>query len=235
MNGARIYFTIPILGGIDITATIVASWVIVALLGLVFWYLGRDLKVRPETKRQLVAEKLIGVLNNLIDDTMGQGMRRFAPYIGALFCFSICSSLSSLVGAKPPTSDVSVTFAMALITVCMIYYNGFKAHGVGNHLRSTFIEPVPFLLPLNIISEAVTPISMAFRHYGNIASGGVITTLIYTALASASTAILDIGIPFLQVGLPAVLSLYFDVFTSFLQAYIFCMLTMVFTANAIND
>ena len=72
MNGARIYFTIPILGGIDITATIVASWVIVALLGLVFWYLGRDLKVRPETKRQLVAEKLIGVLNNLIDDTMGQ-------------------------------------------------------------------------------------------------------------------------------------------------------------------
>ncbi len=235
MNGARIYFTIPILGGIDITETLIGSWVIVCLLGIAFWFLGRNLKIRPEGKRQLAAEKLVGMLNNLIDDTMGPGMRRFAPYIGALFCFSLFNNLSSLVGAKPATSDLSVTLAMALATTCIVYYNGFKKNGVLGHLKGTFLEPVPFIAPLNLVSELATPVSMAFRHYGNIASGGVITSLIYTALASASTAILDIGIPFLQVGIPAVLSIYFDLFTGFLQAYIFCMLTMVFTSNAVND
>ena len=235
MNGARIYFTIPILGGIDITETIVGSWVIVALLGVAFWYLGHNLQVRPQSKRQLVAEKLIDMLNSLLDDTMGPGLRRFAPYIGALFCFSLFNNLSSLVGAKPATSDLSVTLAMALATTFIVYYNGFKKNGFLGHLKGTFLEPVPFIAPLNIVSELASPVSMAFRHYGNIASGGVITTLIYTALAGASTALLDIGIPFLQVGIPAVLSIYFDLFTGFLQAYIFCMLTMVFTANVVND
>ena len=235
MNGARIYFTIPILGGIQITQVTVVSWGVVALVGFLAWFLGRNLKVRPQGKRQLVAEKLVSMVLDLVDDSMGPGLRRFAPYIGTLFCYSVFSSLSSLMGLKPPTGDLSVTLAMAVATVCMIYFNGFKSHGVLGHLKSTFIEPVPLLLPLNIVSELATPVSMAFRHYGNIASGGIITTLIYTALAGLSTAIIDIGIPFMQVGIPAFLSIYFDLFTGFLQAYIFCMLTMVFVANAIND
>ena len=83
-----------------------------------------------------------------------------------------------------------------------------------------------------VLSEVANPISMSFRHFGNIASGIVISALLYGALGAASTALCDIGIPFLQLGLPAILSLYFDLFTSVLQAFVFCMLTMAFVSNA---
>ena len=92
------------------------------------------------------------------------------------------------------------------------------------------------MLPLNIISEVANPVSMAFRHFGNIASGIVISALVYAALAAGSNALLANtflgGVPILQIGIPAVLSIYFDLFTSFLQAYIICMLTMVFVQGA---
>jgi F-type H+-transporting ATPase subunit a len=101
----------------------------------------------------------------------------------------------------------------------------------------SFGDPVPFLAPLNIISEVATPLSMAFRHYGNVLSGSVIAVLIGTALQSASRALFGwlpgfLGdIPFLQFGLPAVLSIYFDVFSGLLQAYIFAMLTMMYVSG----
>ena len=101
----------------------------------------------------------------------------------------------------------------------------------------SFGDPVPFLAPLNIISEVATPLSMAFRHYGNVLSGSVIAVLIGSALQSASNALFGwlpgfLGdIPFLQFGLPAVLSIYFDVFSGLLQAYIFAMLTMMYVSG----
>ena len=98
------------------------------------------------------------------------------------------------------------------------------------------------LLPFNIISEFATPLSMAFRHFGNIASGSVITGLIYAALAAATHALFGwlpgalgqvLGsIPILQVGIPAIFSIYFDLFSSCLQAFIFCMLTMMYIGSA---
>ena len=101
------------------------------------------------------------------------------------------------------------------------------------------------MTPLNIIGEVATPISMAFRHFGNIASGAVVTLLIYSGLSALSTAVLGLipgaagqllsQIPIFQVGLPAVLSLYFDVFTSVLQAFIFCMLTMMYIRLACEE
>ena len=118
----------------------------------------------------------------------------------------------------------------------MVWVVSIRKNGVLGWLKG-FIEPVPFVLPLNLVSEIANPISMAFRHFGNIASGIVITTLIYGALAALSSTLLGwipvIGqIPFLQAGIPAVLSIYFDVFTSFLQAYIISMLTMVYVGGA---
>ena len=101
----------------------------------------------------------------------------------------------------------------------------------------SFGEPVPFLAPLNIISEVATPVSMAFRHYGNVLSGSVISVLISSALASLSGKLFSFlpgvlsKVPFLRIGLPAVLSIYFDVFSGCLQAFIFAMLTMLYVAG----
>lgn len=229
ITGPKIVWT---LGPVIITDTVITSWVIIALITGVCIWLTRDLKVKPQTKRQLVAEKLVSMVYNLIDSTMGAKWKNFAPYIAALFAFSFTCSMSGLVGVKAPTGDLSIVVAMALVTFVMIQFYGIRAKGVLGHCKK-------FLNPLNLISEVATPVSMTFRHFGNIAAGGVITTLLYAALAYLSTVVLKIiplqfiqQIPILQVGLPAVLSIYFDVFTSFLQAYIFCMLTMVYVSMA---
>lgn len=236
VTGPKIIFTIPILGGIHITETIVNGWIVMAVITLICFILGRNLSVRNPSKRQLVAEKLVSMLSGILSDTMGKHNMFFLPYIGALFSYSILSSLSGLVGLRAPTGDLNTTVAFALIAFFLIQFYNIKNKGVLGWLKG-FTEPVVFLTPLNIISEIASPISMAFRHFGNIASGIVITTLIYGALAAASQMLIGwipfIGsIPILQVGLPAVLSIYFDVFTSFLQAYIISMLTMVYVGAA---
>lgn len=236
VNGPKILFTIDILGGIPITETIVNGWIVIAALTVICFFLGRNLSLRNPSKRQIVAEKLVTMLYNLVGDVMGKHNLRFAPYIGTLFAYSILCSLSGLTGLRAPTGDLNTTLGFALITFFMIQFYNIKNKGVLGWIKG-FGEPVVFLTPLNLISEIANPISMAFRHFGNIASGIVITTLIYGALAAASNALLGwipiIGsIPFLQAGLPALLSIYFDVFTSFLQAYIISMLTMVYVGGA---
>ena len=236
VTGPRIIFNIPILGGIPVTETIVNGWIVMAIITLVCFILGRNLSVRNPSKRQIVAEKLYAMLSSLVSDTMGKHNMFFLPYIGALFSYSILSSLSGLVGLRAPTGDLNTTIGFALIAFFLIQFYNIKNKGVLGWLKG-FTEPVVFLTPLNIISEIANPISMAFRHFGNIASGIVITTLIYGALAALSKTLLGwipiLGsIPFFQAGIPAFLSIYFDVFTSFLQAYIISMLTMVYVGSA---
>ncbi len=236
VRGPKIIFDIPILGGIPITETVVNGWIVIAIISVICFFLGRNLSTRNPSKRQIIAEKAVLMLRGLIRDTMGEHNMFFLPYIGALFSYSMLGSLMGLFGLRAPTGDLNTTIGFALIAFFLIQFYNIKNKGVFGWLKG-FGEPVVFLTPLNIISEVASPISMAFRHFGNIASGIVITTLIYGALAAASSALLGnipiIGsIPFLQAGLPAVLSLYFDVFTSFLQAYIISMLTMVYVGGA---
>ena len=236
VEGPQILFEIPLFGGIPITETILGGWIIVAVVSLIAFILGRNLSVRNPSKRQLAAEKLVAMLYDLVGNTMGKHNLRFAPLIGTLFSYSIFSSLSGLTGMRAPTGDLNTTLAFALMIFFLIQFGNIKNKGIGGWLKG-FTEPIAVITPLNLISEIANPISMAFRHFGNIASGIVITTLIYAALAALSNAVLGwipiLGdIPLLQVGLPALLSIYFDVFTSFLQAYIISMLAMVYVGGA---
>lgn len=241
INGAQIYFTIPIFGGIPITSSLVNAWVVMAVItGLCYW-LTRGLTVNNISKKQAVAELLVNTCQNFVNGNMGEHYAYFGPFIGALFSLSALCSLSSLLGAFPATSNLSTELAWALLVFGMITYTKIKTNGMGGYLKG-FTEPIPVFTPFNIISELATPISMAFRHFGNILSGGVISTLVYAALATASHALFSLlpgflgellgRIPFLQVGIPAVLSVYFDLFSSLMQAFIFCMLTMLYIANA---
>lgn len=238
MNGPKVIFEIPLFGGIKVTESIINMWIIMAVLVLVSIWLTKGLKVRNPSRKQLVVEKIVTMLNNLVKDNMGNGYLSFAPYIGTLFALSIFGSLSSLTTMRPYTADLSVILSWTIVTFLMIQANNIKHNGVGGWLKS-FTQPVAFITPLNIISEIANPISMTFRHFGNIAAGLVITSLVYGGLASLSAAVLAwvpdsflAAIPIFQVGIPAVLSIYFDLFTSFLQAYIICMLTMVFVQSS---
>lgn len=237
MNGPEIYFRIPILGGIPITETMVNAWILMAVITIVCMFLTHNMSVFPKGK-QMIAEKLVAALYQFVETTMGKKYTKFAPYIGTLFTFSIVGSLSSLVGMRPVTADLNTTLGWALVTFVMIQASNIRAHGVGGWLKS-FTQPVLFMTPLNLVSEIANPISMSFRHFGNIAAGMVITSLLYGALAALSTVVLRWipialiqSIPIFQAGIPALLSIYFDLFTSFLQAYILCMLTMIFISGA---
>lgn len=238
VSGPKVLFTIPIFSGIKVTETIVNAWIIMAVITCVCIWLTRNLSVRNPSKKQIVAEKLVMMVYNLVKDVMGEKYIKFVPYIGTLFTMSILSSLSGLLGMRAPTADLSTTLAWALVTFVMVQVNNMMHNGIIGYLKS-FTQPVPFLLPINLVGEIANPISMSFRHFGNIGAGIVITGLIYGALAALSAAVLSFipvefinSIPIFQVGLPAILSVYFDLFTSFLQAYIICMLTMVFVSGA---
>lgn len=236
ITGALIYFTLKMpFGEIPITESQVNSWLVILS---VFWlclYLTHGITAKGGSRRQHFAEWIIEKTDSLVQENMGEFFQGFAPFIAAVMALSAFSSLLSLVGLYPPTSDLNVVAGWAILVFILITHYKFKC-GPIQYLKS-FAEPVPFLAPLNIISEIATPVSMAFRHYGNILSGSVISVLVAAALGGLSNLLLGwlpgvLGeIPFLQIGLPAVLSVYFDVFSGLLQAFIFAMLTMLYIAG----
>ena len=170
---------------------------------------------------------------------MGEYFAGFSPFIAAILMLSALSSLLTLIGLYPPTSDLNVVAGWAILVMILITHYKLKGGFVG-YLKS-FGEPMPALAPLNIISEVATPLSMSFRHYGNVLSGTVISALIAAGLQSLSHAILGwlpgaLGqFPLFQIGLPAVLSVYFDIFSGCMQAFIFAMLTMLYIAGGFPE
>lgn len=236
ITGAIIYFTIPLpFGGLPITeAQAVSAAVILAILFLCL-YMTHGIAVVPNSKRQLAAEWIVEKCNNMVHANMGEYFKGFAPFVAGIMALSAFSSLSSLLGLFPPTSDINIVGGWALLVFGLITYYKLKG-GVWLYAKG-FAEPVPFLLPMNIISEAATPVSMSFRHYGNILSGSIISALLAAAFAGLSNLLLGWISPFignlelLRIGIPAVLSLYFDIFSGGLQAFIFATLTMMYVAG----
>ncbi len=248
ISGAKVLFELPIdlpvLGKLQISETMVISWLVILLITGVCIWLTHDLKVENISKRQAVAELLVEKANSFVVGNMGEKFRYFIPFVAALFATSVISNLISLIGLRSPTADLSTEAAWAVVVFIMITAQKIKSSGFGGYLKG-FTTPIPIMTPFNVLSELATPISMACRHFGNILSGVVINGLIYGALAVASSALLGLipgvvgdvlaKIPILDVGIPAVLSVYFDWFSGFMQAFIFCMLTVMYIANAAEE
>lgn len=282
MNGPKIYFEI---GPVIITQTTVSSFVVMLMLCIGGYFLGRNLKKRPG-RMQVITEKLVTMLYNLVEDTMGKHNSYWAPYIGALMMSSLFGSLIGMTGIfRSSTSDLATTGTWAIMTSVLVWACNIRVNGFGGWLKG-FTEPVAVMTPMNIISEIAQPISMAFRHFGNIMGGSVLTSLVYSALAAASALIIGLissssiavaiiliilgaaliaagfkkskfilklfgivsavlgifsilemfgiltGVPILSVGIPGVMSLYFDVFAGGVQALVFSLLTMVYVGSA---
>ena len=288
VTGAFIYFEIPIFGGIPITQTMVSFFLVTVLLCVASICLGKDLKKRPDGKQVLV-EKGVMMLHNMVVETMGAHNAYWMPFIGTIFLSSICGSLIGLTGfQRSATADISCVIVWALMVSVIIWYNNIKNNGFVGWLKG-FTEPIVVMTPMNIVSEIAQPLSMAFRHFGNVAGGGVITSIIYAALSAASALVLNAiaksgwimgtvlvaagvaliflwknkhkvialvfgiictvvglfgllqgvgvleGVPILALGIPAVLSCYFDLFSGFVQAYVFSLLTMVYISGSLPE
>lgn len=237
--GARIFFTVPmpIQDLIVSEAQINSLCVMIALSGLCL-FLTHGLKTRNISIRQHLSEWIVEKVDKLVKESMGEYFMGFVPFIIAIFGLSAFSSFMSLVGLFPPTSDINIVGGWALLVFFLITYYKMKC-GPLSYLKG-FAQPVAFLAPINFISEFATPISMAFRHYGNVLSGSVIAVLLATAFQGLSNLLLGwlpgfLGeFPFLQIGIPAILSAYFDVFSGGLQAFIFAMLTMMYVSDGFS-
>ena len=275
VTGAYVYAEIPIFGGIPITQTTVSLLLVTLLLCTAFILLGRNLKKRPDGK-QVLLEKGVLMLHNLVVSAMGEHNAKFLPLIG-------------MTGfLRSTTADLSVPLVWAILVTLIIWYNNIKNQGLFGWLKG-FTEPIVLMTPMNLLGEIAQPMSMAFRHFGNVAGGGVITSILYTGLTLASTAAMKLiatnglwvslaligacvllaflqkklkkltklmvlaiaffsgllgvfglvehfgilsDVPILMFGIPAVLSLYFDLFSGFVQALVFSLLSMVYIAGA---
>lgn len=240
VTGAIIYFTIPMpIMDLPITESQVNSWAVILTILAICLFLTRRLSVKSISKRQFLAELIVEKAENLVKNNMGERFMGFAPFVAAILGLSALSSLSSLLGLYPPTSDINIIAGWAILVFILITHYKLKG-GLGNYLKG-YTEPIAVFTPINVISEVATPVSMTFRHFGNVLSGSVISVLVAAALQGLTSLLLGwlpgiLGeIPFLQIGIPAVLSIYFDIFSGCLQAFIFSMLTMLYIANGFPE
>ena len=203
INGARILATfenVPIFGRVQITQTLAVAWLVMIIISALCIWLGSGLKVTGISRKQAVAEMIYTSLVNFVRGNMGPEFDRYIPLVGTIFVTSIISNLISLLGIWSPTADLMTELAWGLVVFVLITYHKIKASGIGGYLKG-FLEPIFILLPINIMSECFTPVSMACRHFGNILSGTVISTLIYAALTAANSALFHILGSNLYVGL----------------------------------
>ena len=191
INGARIIATfenVPLFGTVQLTQTLVVSWLVMIIITALCIWLGSGLKVTGISRKQAVAEMIYTSLVNFVRGNMGTQFDHYIPLVGTIFVTSIVSNLISLVGIWSPTADLMTELAWALVVFVLITYHKIKASGILGYLKG-FLDPIFILAPINIMSECFTPISMACRHFGNILSGTVIGALIYAALTAASSAL----------------------------------------------
>lgn len=236
VTGAHIFFTIDLpLGGLPITESQVNSWLVILSLFFFCLFLTHDLKTKDISKRQVIAEWIVEAVDKMVLKNMGDFFMGFGPFIAAIMGLSAMTSLMSVVGLFPATSDINVVGGWAILVFFVITYYKLKA-GILVYLKG-FTEPVAFFAPVNVASEFATPFSMAFRHYGNVLSGSIISVLIASVLGALSNLVFQwlpeplSGIEFFRIGLPAIFSIYFDLFSGCLQAFIFAMLTMLYVSN----
>ena len=234
--GAQIYFRIPMpLQDLPVTEAQVVSLAVLLFLFFLCLFLTRNLQMRPTGARQLIAEYIVEATEKLVRTNMGEFFMGFAPFVAAVLGISVFSSFSSLLGIFPPTSDINIIAGWAILVFILITYYKLKG-GAWNYAKGYF-EPIPVFAPLNLLGEVAVPISMAFRHYGNVLSGVCISALLayaFTGLSNLVFSFLPATLhfpPILRVGIPAVFSVYFDLFSGALQAFIFAMLTMLNISN----
>lgn len=211
-------FTIPIFGGLPIYESVVVTWIIMAGLVLLSIIFVRHLRVENPGRIQLFLETAIGSLQDFFVDLIGEEGKRYVPYLISTALFIGVANLIGILGLTPPTKDLNVTAALAIISIAVIEYSGFHKKGLGGFVKS-FAEPVAFILPINVLEIFIRPVSLCMRLFGNVLGSFVVMELIKLV------APLIVPIPF---------SFYFDLFDGLIQAYVFVFLTALFIREQLD-
>lgn len=213
---------------------------ITCVLCFSFVWIGKGLKdLNPEiVPKGLTFAVIQGVsmITNYTENNMGKKAgRSFGAYIGSTFVFMFVSNISGLLGLSPPTGNFSVTLTFAFITWYLIQHTKVKSNGVKGYIKGFFEPFPPFVIP-NIFGTFAPLISLSLRLFGNITSGVVIMGLLYQFTAWLSSFVPLIGgFNLFSLVVTPWLHLYFDLFSGFLQSFLFISLTSIFIAIEYNN
>lgn len=211
-------FTIPIFGGLPIYESVVVTWIIMAALVALSMLFVRNLRVENPGRVQIFLETSIGFLQDFFVDLVGEEGRGYIPYLISTALFIGVANLIGILGFTPPTKDLNVTAALAVMSIAVIEFAGFHKKGMKGFMKS-FAEPVAFILPINILEIFIRPVSLCMRLFGNVLGSFVVMELLKLV------APLIIPIPF---------SFYFDIFDGLIQAYVFVFLTALFIKEQLD-
>ena len=206
------------IGGIGIYESVVVTWIIMAVVLLLSLILTRNLKVEHPGKRQLLLEQAVTSLEGITEGILGADGKRYAAYLTSVLMYLGIANLIGILGFKPPTKDLNVTAALAIMSIVLIEYAGIHQKGVKRWLKG-FAEPIALVAPINVLELFIKPLSLCMRLFGNVLGAFVIMELIEYIM---------------PVGLPVVFSMYFDIFDGLIQAYVFVFLTSLYIKEAIE-
>ncbi len=211
---------------LSINTTMVSTVIVtIVIMGLILFARHHVLKAYRTGEMNGVAnatEMIVEMLDGLVESNMGHHAPKYRNYIESLMAFILISNISGLFGLRPPTADFGTTFALGLISFVLIEYAWIRGKGFG--LFKDLLEPFPVFLPVNLISELATPVSLSLRLFGNVLAGTIMLGLWYGLLPW-----------FAKIGIPAFLHVYLDLFSGAIQTFVFGMLTMTFIKDKWGD
>lgn len=212
-------FTIPVLGGIPISSAVLVTWIIMAFWIIFTLLATRNLKVTNPGKLQIVLESGVEFLNGFVKETIGPHWRPFAPYLGSVALYIGLANIISIFGLTPPTKDVSVTAALAVMSLVLIYGAQFRYNGLRGGMKR-FADPMPVLFPINLMEIAIRPLALCMRLFGNVLGAFIIMEIIKYLVPAV---------------VPAVFCIYFDLFDGLIQTIVFVFLTALFAGEGIKE
>lgn len=210
--------------GISISSTVLITWAIMLVLIIIAVILRvtviKNMREEPRGLQNAL-EAAIEMLEKYTDSKAEGTGSVLASYLFAISLFMVACAVAELFGYRAPTSDITMTFAMSLITFFLINYYGLKKKGLKGRVKS-LASPTPIVFPMKIVSDIAIPVSMACRLFGNMLGGMIVMELLYSALGAFA------------IGIPSIIGLYFNVFHPLIQAFIFVTLTLTFINEAIE-
>lgn len=210
--------TVFSIGGIGISESVVVTWIIMVVFVLASVLLTRNLKVEHPGRGQLMLEYAVTWLQGVGKGIVGEEGREYASYLTSILIYLGIANLIGILGFKPPTKDMNVTAALAIMSIILIEAAGIRKKGMKRWLKG-FTEPVALVTPINALEIFIKPLSLCMRLFGNVLGAFVIMKLIESIL---------------PVGLPVLFSMYFDLFDGLIQAYVFVFLTGLFIKEAVE-
>jgi F-type H+-transporting ATPase subunit a len=216
--GGIVAETVFRVGPLEITVTVITTWLIMAAIWLAGWALTRRLALEPGTL-QTAAEGIVGAIEEAIRAVAPGQTRLLLPFIGSLWVFVVTANLSGLIpGVHAPTRDLSATSALATLVFLSVYWFGVRSAGLKAYLRH-YLSPSPILLPFHVISEITRTVALAVRLFGNMMSLEMAALLILLVAGFLAP------IPILML----------HIVEALVQAYIFGMLALIYVAGGLQS